>query len=92
VVNGAQRDGAIRPNQILAVRLPYSMLVPDQALTWLKAFNTHLTDAGLGQISEIVDGDAPHQPRGCIAQAWSVAELLRAMVEDVLGRLPGLSR
>jgi glycogen debranching enzyme len=42
-----------------------------------------MADAGLGQISEIADADAPHQPRGCIAQAWSVAELLRAAVEDV---------
>jgi predicted glycogen debranching enzyme len=42
-----------------------------------------LTQAGLGTISEIFDGDAPHVPRGCIAQAWSVAETLRAYVEDV---------
>ena len=34
-------------------------------------------DAGLGSISEIFDGDAPHRPRGCPAQAWSVAEVLR---------------
>jgi glycogen debranching enzyme len=40
-----------------------------------------LLEVGLGQISEIFDGDAPHTPRGCIAQAWSVAETLRAMVE-----------
>jgi predicted glycogen debranching enzyme len=32
---------------------------------------------GVGQIPEIFDGDAPHEPRGCIAQAWSVAEILR---------------
>jgi len=39
----------------------------------------HLTkDRCLGSISEIFDGDAPHKPRGCIAQAWSVAELIRA--------------
>ena len=38
----------------------------------------HLDDAGLGSVSEIFDGDPPHTPRGCIAQAWSVAELLRA--------------
>ena len=44
----------------------------------------HLSDAGLGTISEVFDGDAPHEPRGCIAQCWSVAELLRAYVEDVL--------
>ncbi|MGH9659450.1 MAG: amylo-alpha-1,6-glucosidase [Bryobacteraceae bacterium] len=41
--------------------------------------------AGLGHISEIADAEAPHQARGCVAQAWSVAELLRAAVEDVLG-------
>jgi predicted glycogen debranching enzyme len=157
-VDGDQRDASIRPNQLFAVSLPYSMLAPDQAKrviavverdlltpvglrslsphdpkyrgrcegdpgsrdgayhqgtvwpwlmgpfitaylkvhgrsaevreqasTWLNAFCTHLSDAGLGQISEIFDGDAPHQPRGCIAQAWSVAELLRVTVEDVLG-------
>jgi len=41
----------------------------------LAAFEPHLLDAGVGQISEIFDGDPPHEPRGCIAQAWSVAEL-----------------
>jgi glycogen debranching enzyme len=44
----------------------------------LKPFAGHLSDAGLGSISEILDGDPPHYPRGCIAQAWSVAEVLRA--------------
>jgi predicted glycogen debranching enzyme len=53
------------------------------AATWLKNFEEHLHEAGLGQVSEIFDGDAPHNPRGCIAQAWSVAELLRAIIEDV---------
>ncbi len=37
----------------------------------------HLAQAGLGHVSEIADGDAPHTPRGCPFQAWSVAELLR---------------
>jgi predicted glycogen debranching enzyme len=37
----------------------------------------HLSDAGIGHISEIFSGDYPHQPDGCIAQAWSVAEVLR---------------
>ena len=151
VVNGAERDGTIRPNQLLAVSLPYTMLsdarahdvvavvernlltpyglrslAPDdpqyrgryaggpasrdslyhqgtvwawlmgpflaaylkvhgatsqgrqQAVQWLSGFRTHIDDAGLGHISEIFGGDAPHAPRGCIAQAWSVAELLRA--------------
>ena len=41
----------------------------------------HLGEAGLGTISEVFDGDPPHAPRGCIAQAWSVAEVLRAMAK-----------
>jgi predicted glycogen debranching enzyme len=44
--------------------------------------------AGLGTISEIFDGEPPHEPRGCIAQAWSVAEPLRAYIEDVLLKRP----
>ncbi len=47
-------------------------------------FTQQITEAGLGTISEIFDGDAPHAPRGCVAQAWSVAEPLRAYVEDAL--------
>ncbi len=39
-------------------------------------------------MSGIFDGDPPHTPRGCFAQAWSVAEVLRAYVEDVVGRRP----
>jgi len=54
-----------------------------QARAWLEGFQTHLANAGLGHISEIADAEGGHQPRGCIAQAWSVAELLRAAVEDV---------
>jgi len=54
-----------------------------QAETWLDAFKEHLADAGLGHISEVCGGDTPHQPGGCVAQAWSVAELLRTTVEDV---------
>jgi len=53
------------------------------AATWLESFQQHLHEAGLGQVSEIFDGDAPHTSRGCVAQAWSVAELLRAIVEDI---------
>lgn len=47
------------------------------ALDVLRPFEHHLRDGGLGTISEIFDGDPPHRPRGCIAQAWSVAEVLR---------------
>lgn len=53
------------------------------AVEWLTNFQDHLEEACFGQASEIFDGDAPHAPRGCVAQAWSVAELLRAAVEDV---------
>ena len=42
-------------------------------------FTDHLTDAGVGSISEIFDGSPPHTPDGCIAQAWSVAECLRLL-------------
>ncbi len=44
----------------------------------------HMRESCLGHISEIFDGDPPHTPRGCFAQAWSTAEVLRAFVEDVL--------
>ena len=53
------------------------------AALWLENFQEHLQEGCLGQVSEIFDGDAPHVPRGCVAQAWSVAELLRAIIEDV---------
>ena len=56
-----------------------------QAAEWLAPLQEHLSEAGLGQISEVFDGDAPHRPAGCMAQAWSVAEVLRAYVEDVKG-------
>ena len=49
-----------------------------EALRLLSPFEHHLRDAGLGTISEIFEGDPPHLPRGCTAQAWSVAEVLRA--------------
>ena len=53
------------------------------AIEWLADFQDHLNEACLGQGWEVFDGDAPHTPRGCVAQAWSVAELLRAAAEDV---------
>jgi len=150
VTNGGPPDGTLRPNQILAVSLHYSMLPQDKAQkivekvqaelftpvglrtlpasdpryigkyfgdqrardaayhqgtvwpwllgpffeaylkvnqhsaaaraqveTWLNALEAHLHAAGLGQISETFDADAPHAPVGCTAQAWSVGELLR---------------
>ena len=156
VIDGGFYDRSLRPNQILAVSLPHTMLAPERArvvvetverqlltpyglrslarneapyrpiylgdsyqrdtayhqgTVWawmmgpfitayvkvngrdeasqraarrlLAGFGEHLWEAGLGQVSEIFDADPPHTPRGCIAQAWSVAELLRAACEDV---------
>ena len=48
-----------------------------QARSYLRPLVRHLGDHGLGSVSEIFDGDAPFVPRGCPAQAWSVAEVLR---------------
>jgi predicted glycogen debranching enzyme len=45
----------------------------------LDGFDAHLDDACVGSISEIFDADPPYTPRGCIAQAWSVAEVLRLL-------------
>jgi predicted glycogen debranching enzyme len=50
----------------------------------LEAMAAHLPEAGIGTVSEIFDAEPPHLPRGCIAQAWSVAELLRVYMEDVI--------
>ena len=46
----------------------------------LEGFAAHLAEAGIGSISEIFDAEEPFTPRGCVAQAWSVAEVLRAWV------------
>jgi len=47
------------------------------ARTMLDGFHAHLLEEGIGTLSEVFDGDPPYLPRGCIAQAWSVAEVLR---------------
>ena len=60
----------------------------ERAKELLAPLHDHLSDAGLAHISEILDAERPHEPRGCIAQAWSVAEILRATVEDVFSVKP----
>jgi glycogen debranching enzyme len=47
----------------------------------LEGFVCHFEEAGVGSISEIFDADPPFTPRRCIAQAWSVAEVLRCWVK-----------
>ncbi len=145
----AKNDARVRPNQILAVSLPYCVLAPEQmravvdtcaqelltsyglrtlspkesgyigryegdawqrdaayhmgttwawllgpfalahyrvhgdarlAQSYLSPMAEHLDSDCIGTVSEIFDGDAPHSARGCLAQAWSVAEILRAWV------------
>jgi predicted glycogen debranching enzyme len=51
------------------------------ARRFVLGFETHLNDGAIGSISEIFDAEAPYQQRGCVAQAWSVAEALRCWVK-----------
>ena len=54
----------------------------------MERFPVHLSDNGIGTISEVFDAREPHYAGGCIAQAWSVAEVLRAYTEDILQKRP----
>jgi len=82
-----QRDGAYHQGTVWAWLVgPYfdavRMVSGEEAASreWkrhLPVLRAHLAEAGLGTVSEIFDGDPPHRPRGCIAQAWSVGALLR---------------
>lgn len=56
-----------------------------KAQEWLEGFVPHLGEACIGSVSEIFDAEAPFTPRGCIAQAWGVAELLRVWVKVAAG-------
>ena len=63
----------------------HSSSAAENVVRMLEPVRKHLTDSGcIGSISEIFDGDAPHNPRGCYAQAWSVGEVLRCYCEDIL--------
>src|SRR5262249_32360275 len=58
------------------------------ARRFLEGFRAHQDEAALGTISEIFDAETPFTPRGCIAQAWSIAEVLRAWVKTAGGERP----
>jgi glycogen debranching enzyme len=60
------------------------------ALRFLEPLGRQIYSSGLGTLSEIFDGDPPFTPRGCIAQAWTVAEVLRAWKEISGGSEPGI--
>ncbi len=66
----------------------YSAESKTVAERFIAPFKAHLWEHGIGSVSEIFDGDPPHYPRGCFSQAWSVAEVLRAYVEDIMGLVP----
>jgi glycogen debranching enzyme len=51
----------------------------DTARGFLAGFEQHLSEGCIGSISEIFDAEPPFTPRGCISQAWSVAEVLRSL-------------
>lgn len=70
---GAYMDAVVK-----TARTPKAVRDAITALTPL--FTVHLQEAGLGSMSEIFDGEAPHTPGGCIAQAWSSAEALRLLL------------
>jgi predicted glycogen debranching enzyme len=83
-----ERDGAYHQGTVWGWLLgPFALAhlrvygQPEVALGFLEPMAHHLGDSGVGSIAEIFDGDAPFTPRGCIAQAWSVAETLRAWRE-----------
>ncbi len=86
--NQLQRDGAYHQGTVWGWLLgPFALAHlrvygnPTQARQFLIPMADHLFVHGLGSLSEIFDGDPPHAPHGCIAQAWTVAELLRAWSE-----------
>ncbi len=85
--NQKQRDGAYHQGTVWGWLLgPFALAHlrvynnPAQARQFLEPMANHLYAHGLGSFSEIFEGDAPMAPRGCIAQAWTVAEVLRVWV------------
>ncbi|MEX2491248.1 MAG: amylo-alpha-1,6-glucosidase [Nitrospirales bacterium] len=80
-----QRDGAYHQGTVWGWLLGPFVLAhhrvyrdPGAALSYLEPMAHQLNDYGVGTLGEIFDGQPPHAPRGCIAQAWTVAEVLRA--------------
>ncbi|WP_013323251.1 amylo-alpha-1,6-glucosidase [Gloeothece verrucosa] len=78
--DGAYHQGIVWGWLIGAFVMAYLRVYGDQtrAYQFLEPMIAHLETAGLGTISEIFEGNKPFSPKGCIAQAWSVAEVLRS--------------
>ena len=81
--DAAYHQGTVWPWLIGHYIDAYLRVYPDPAgaRALLDAFPAHLSDAGIGSISEIFDAEEPFAPGGCVAQAWSVAEVLRAWLK-----------
>lgn len=81
--DAAYHQGTVWPWLIGHFIDAYLKVKPDraQARRFLHGFQDHFFDAGVGSISEIFDAEEPFRPGGCIAQAWSVAEVLRAWLK-----------
>jgi predicted glycogen debranching enzyme len=81
--DAAYHQGTVWPWLIGHYIDAYLRVYPDpvKARSLLEAFPRHLYDAGVGSISEIFDAEQPFEPGGCIAQAWSIAEVLRAWLK-----------
>jgi glycogen debranching enzyme len=94
--DSAYHQGTVWPWLLGPFITAYTSFAEDKAAArrtaraWLEPMWQHLREAGLGFVSEVFDGDQPHQAGGCIAQAWSVAEILRAAVEDLGLRAAGV--
>ena len=90
-----QRDGAYHQGTVWSWLIgPFvsaygRVYGPERARAFLDPFEHHLSEHGLGSVSEVFDGDAPFTPRGCFAQAWGVGEVLRAWTELSEKREPG---
>lgn len=85
VGDSLQRDGTYHQGTVWSWLLgPFALAHhavyrdPGHAVALLEGLASHLGEGCIGSVSEIMDGDAPHAPRGCFAQAWGVSETLRA--------------
>jgi predicted glycogen debranching enzyme len=75
--NQYQRDSAYHQGTTWGWLLGTYISAHLRAYEFLEPMANHLSNHGIGSLSEIFDGEAPFTPRGCIAQAWTVAEVLR---------------
>ncbi|WP_292466448.1 amylo-alpha-1,6-glucosidase [Methanolobus sp.] len=88
--DSAYHNGTVWPwllgPYITAYRKVYQDIpgLKDNLKTFLNGIKEHIDEAGIGSISEVFDGDKPHNPGGCVSQAWSVAEITRSYIEDIL--------